>query len=63
MLELRSNGVTKHGGNEMLKVKLIGAVVALALVIYFGGKLARFVDEAAGTSKFQAGGSYVAAQK
>jgi hypothetical protein len=44
----------------MTKVKLIGAVVALALVIYFGGKLVRFVDEAAGNGKLQAGGSYVA---
>jgi hypothetical protein len=46
----------------MLKVKLIGAVVALALVIYFGGKLARFVDEAGGTD-LSAGSTYVAAQK
>jgi hypothetical protein len=47
----------------MLKVKLIGAVVALALVVYFGGKLSRLVDDAAGNGKLQAGGSYVAAQK
>jgi hypothetical protein len=47
----------------MLKVKLIGAVVALALVVYFGSKLSSLVDEAAGNGKLQAGGTYAAARK